>query len=79
MIVSSGVRCDVCGDLILLDRMQEFSVACIDQRLHCHTGDLGHDCKAQLKAAGTDWTKLPDGPLREFFEEHAEEEAGEVS
>jgi hypothetical protein len=69
-ITSSGPRCDVCGEYILPidpeELMHEFSVKGIDRILHCD-----NKCKAIMKAAGSDWTKLPDGPLRKAFEEAA--------
>ena len=64
MITSSGVRCDVCGQFILLDKYQEFGVKGIAGTLHCHAST----CKKDLQAADGDWTKLPAGPLREAFE-----------
>jgi len=64
MITSSGVRCDVCGEYILLDNYQEFGVKGIEGTLHCHAST----CKKDLQAAAGDWEKLPAGPLREAFE-----------
>ena len=63
-ITSSGVMCDVCGKFILFEEYQEFSVHGIEKRLHC---DM--KCKQLLIDAGTDWEKLPDGPLRKAFEQ----------
>ncbi len=68
MITSSGAVCDVCGQYILpLDpeeRVHSFTVTGITRTLHC-----GNRCKQALLDAGSDWTKLPDGPLRTAFEE----------
>ena len=64
MITSSGVRCDVCGDLIVFDMYKTFSVKGIKRDLHCHAST----CVATVQAAGKDWHKLPAGPLREAFE-----------
>ena len=75
MITTSGVRCDVCGKPILLDKYQEFGVKGLKGKLHCHAST----CKADVQAAGTDWHKLPAGPLREAFEkaEATDTEAGQ--
>lgn len=64
------IRCDVCGELILgildeTERIHTFSVTSISRKLHCDNA-----CKQALIDAGTDWTKLPDGPLRRTFEKH---------
>jgi len=68
MITSSGVICDVCGEYVLLDAVQMFSVTGMDRMAHCHaTG-----CKQALVAASDDWQLLPAGPLRTAFEEATE-------
>jgi len=68
-ITSSGPKCDICGDFILGlmpdDLIYPFSISIIDQELHSCK-----DCKKILKEIGTDWKKLPKGPLREVFEKH---------
>ena len=62
-ITSSGPKCDVCGKFILgltpTDLIYPFKISVINQELHsCE------DCKKILKEIGTNWKKLPDGPLR---------------
>ena len=75
MILSSGAKCDVCGDYILpLDPdelVNEFGVKGIERTLHCH-----NRCKAAVLACGHDWTALPAGPLRTGFEIAANREEG---
>ena len=66
-ITSSGVICDVCGKYILglipEDMIYPFRCKGIIQQLHsCYK------CKKILLEIGTDWTKLPDGPLRKAFD-----------
>ena len=71
-ITSSGLICDVCGEYILLDEAQPFSVKGINGMLHCHVGRIGDRvCLQELEDAleAGDWEKLPDGPLRKAFEE----------
>lgn len=67
MINSSGAICDVCGQYILPidpeERVHEFTVKGIEWVLHCDNA-----CKQKVIEAGTDWTKLPEGPLRRAFE-----------
>lgn len=65
MVTSSGLRCDVCGDYILLDReAPAFSMPGILEVLHCHTV-----CKPKIVAAceAKDWKMLPAGPIRDVF------------
>lgn len=68
-ITRSGPVCDVCGKHILpldpAERVNFFSVKNIKQDpLHCD-----NKCKEILKTCKGDWKKLPDGPLRQAFEE----------
>lgn len=70
MITSSGPRCDVCGDPMLLDKsMNWFTVPGISQKLSCHD-----NCKPKLEFAISkeNWKLLPEGPLRRVFEEQGE-------
>jgi len=69
-VTSSGVVCDVCGKLVLLDTMHRFEVEGISQALHCHHTT----CKATLDACEKDWHLLPEGPLRKAFNEAFEDE-----
>lgn len=67
MITSGGPKCDVCGRFIMpvFDEMvNEFTIIGIARVLHAD-----NHCKAALIAAGNDWHKLPNGPLRKVFEE----------
>jgi len=69
-ILSSGARCDVCGYYILpgLSKLvHPFKIQGIDKMLHCDD-----NCKKILKHAceKQDWKLLPDGPLRQAFEEN---------
>lgn len=66
MITQHGPQCDVCGEYILPidedERVNPFSVSGITEaHLICHNA-----CKEKLQAAGRDWQKLPDGPLRRY-------------
>ncbi len=64
MITMAGPQCDVCGSFILLDpEMFPFRVAGIEHELLADPR-----CKKTLLEIGTDWTKLPSGPLRSAFE-----------
>ena len=67
-IVSSGVRCDVCGQYILPiidDDTNPFTMPGVKGTLHCHS-----KCKVVFldAVAAKDWRKLPEGPVRELFE-----------
>ena len=67
-IVSSGVRCDVCGKHILPiidDDTNPFSMPGVKGTLHCHSS-----CKAVFldSVESKDWRSLPSGPIRELFE-----------
>lgn len=71
MITASGAKCDVCGKFILpLDPdelVHTFSVAQMPGRdLHCD-----NKCKQAILDAGSDWQRLPKGPLRDAYEEAA--------
>ena len=71
-IVSSGVRCDVCGEYILPifdESVNPFTIPGVSGTLHCHD-----KCKQTLIDAGRDWKKLPCGPVRTLFEEQEEAE-----
>ena len=65
-ITSSGPRCDVCGDYIFGltpdDLIYPFSCTGIKQTLHSCK-----DCKKILLKIGSDWKRLPKGPLRKAF------------
>ena len=66
-VTSSGLVCDVCGNHILpfIDESYErFGVRGIERELAAHNA-----CKQSLVDAGTEWEKLPPGPLRTAFEE----------
>jgi hypothetical protein len=64
-ITSHGPKCDICGKYILLEPVDEFTMAAIEQKMHCH-----QECGEILLNCGQDWTKLPNGPLRKVFEKH---------
>ena len=64
MLTNSGLKCDVCGQYILLENAIQFKVTGVAGTLHCH-----HSCKQVFIDCGKDWRKLPDGPLRIAFEE----------
>ena len=68
MITSSGAKCDVCGRYILPidpdELVHTFKVSGINKDLHCDNA-----CKQKIIDCGSDWNKLPEGPLRKAFEE----------
>jgi hypothetical protein len=74
MITQHGALCDVCGDYILPidpdEQVNLFTNPGIEGELCCH-----NKCKDVIGSVGDDWRKLPDGPLRKFFEVHMKEEA----
>jgi len=65
-ITSSGPKCDVCGEYIFGltpdDLMYPFSCTGIKQELHSCK-----DCKKIIEEIGSDWAKLPEGPLKKVF------------
>lgn len=83
-VTSSGIKCDVCGTFILGltedDVAYPFSLACIVQQMHACNKCIEIIKTLDKKQGGDgDWKKLPEGPLRKFFEENAqivEEESG---
>lgn len=61
--------CDVCGsycvtEMLLGEGIESFSIKGISNTMHCD-----EKCKELLIACGNDWKKLPDGPIRKFFDE----------
>jgi len=54
-IISSGVICDICGQYILLEEYDIFTLRGYDKEFHCHTSG---DCKGILFEAET-WKDLP--------------------
>jgi hypothetical protein len=68
-ITSSGPLCDVCGNYVLLETLHFFSVTGIEAELCCH-----ERCKQTLLDCGTEWGKLPAGPLRKAFEDATSKE-----
>lgn len=66
-ITSSGAKCDVCVDYILPidpdELVHTFTLSISETVMHCD-----NKCKQALIDAGSDWKKLPDGPLRKAFE-----------
>lgn len=73
-ITSSGLVCDVCGQHILPifdESYERFGVKGVERELQCH-----NNCRPLLEAAGGDWTKLPDGPLKKAFQEAAPAKPG---
>lgn len=64
-ITSSGLVCDVCGKHILPifdESYERFGVRGVDRELSCH-----NECKQYLIDAGKEWKMLPEGPLRQAF------------
>jgi len=70
MITSSGTKCDVCGDYILLEDVHQIGFNVLKGRLDCHKR-----CEEKMK----EWSKgsmvpteaipnLPDGPLKSEME-----------
>lgn len=70
MMLRAGPFCDVCGSYVLLDTFDTFRVKGIDAMLICHS----KGCRQAMVDAGTDWTKLPPGPLRDAFAEAAQKQ-----
>ncbi len=68
-ITQHGPICDLCGEYILLEGVESFSISVSDQRFICHADK----CKPVL-AKVTKWTDLPSGPLLKAFERLAEED-----
>ena len=64
-----GPICDVCGEYILLEGIESFSISVSEQRFICHE----EKCKPAL-AKVMKWTDLPNGPLRRAFGKLAEED-----
>ena len=69
-LTDSGMRCDVCGQYILLEYAKVFKVTGIEGSLHCHK-----KCKQVFIDCGKDWRLLPDGPLRDAFQSADKESA----
>ena len=73
MMTSSGAICDICGRYILPitgdERINFFKLKGLDKELTCD-----NECKLILDKAieKRDWTILPEGPLREVFEQNEE-------
>ena len=73
-ITSSGVKCDVCGRFILLEDYYPFTLTGIDQELHADKKCLEIIKSIDKNNGGDgDWTKLPDGPLKDVFKDSQEE------
>lgn len=64
-----GPICDVCGEYILFEAVESFSVNAFKGKLICHA----EQCKPKLAAMKL-WTDLPSGPLRKAFEILAKED-----
>lgn len=67
-ITSSGVICDVCGQYILLESFDNFTLKGRKQQFHCHSSG---DCKDNLFKASkaNDYKLLPaESPIRKAFE-----------
>lgn len=65
-ITSSGPRCDICGDYILLDKsMNPFRVPGYDGMLICHD-----KCRPLVEGQRGQkmYDALPDGPLKKLFD-----------
>ena len=70
-LTKAGLMCDVCGmycvtEMLLGTGVEQFTIKGISNLMHCDD-----KCKEALIACGSDWTKLPDGPLKKVFEEDA--------
>ncbi len=66
-ITSAGIRCDVCGyyclnEILMGDSIVQFKIRCNDRMLHADK-----KCEEALRNAGTGWTKLPDGPMKNAY------------
>jgi len=68
MLTSSGFVCDVCGKYILLSPVYPFSIS--GNMFHAHESCI-HVVKEMV--AQKDYKILPDGPLKELYEEQAKE------
>jgi hypothetical protein len=68
MIEHDGIRCDVCGEFILIENAASFHLGFIENTLTAHTRT--RDCIGAIKAAceADDITLLPDGPIRRAYE-----------
>lgn len=78
-ITKAGVLCDVCGmycvtEMLLGEGIEQFSIKGIANMLHCD-----EKCKQVLIDCGSDWTKLPNGPLRKVFEDQEAKNASKES
>jgi hypothetical protein len=68
MLESAGMRCDVCGEFILIENARSFTLGFIDGTLLAHT--RSRNCLDAIRAASEadDITLLPDGPIRRAYE-----------
>jgi len=64
-ITKAGPICDVCGKYILMGPMNLFKVKGVDSEMHCHD-----KCKTLVLESSNDYRLLPDGPLKELFNEN---------
>lgn len=64
MLTQHGPVCDICGEYILLDPVESFSVKGIKGTLFAHSPK----CWDALQECDKDWRRLPVGPLRKAFE-----------
>ena len=63
-------KCAICGEdflkeIIFGKTVQGFTCQGISQTMYCHK-----KCKKLVESCNGDWRKLPDGPLRQVFEEN---------
>ncbi|MFA6958558.1 MAG: hypothetical protein WC538_22035 [Thermoanaerobaculia bacterium] len=68
MLEQHGMRCDVCGEFILMENARPFELGFINGTLLAHT--RSRKCLDAMRAASEadDITMLPDGPIRRAYE-----------
>lgn len=67
VITSSGTRCDICGNYILLQPVFELSINVISKRLHAHEScyeEMEEWAKGDMRIVNA-MDRLPEGPLKE--------------
>ena len=69
---SSGPRCDVCAEYILLEDVYRFEVTWIKGLLIAHEKCHG-ECANALAEGNAGIDKLPEGPLKKALLKYAEE------
>lgn len=64
MVLPAGIGCDICGELVEDERVREFEVEGVGEKLHSHHACFGH---LEIAAATEAWEDLPaTSPLRKW-------------